>query len=120
MANARNIGATFERDVAHLLTDAGFPAMRGQQRSGTEIEDVICPTLSEFHLECKRHKKHWNVLYKIFQKAKTDRPGIEAPIIFMHAPATSGERRKPVLVAMEYSDFVDLLRGYKASLRAGD
>lgn len=53
--NSRRKGAEAERELASALTDAGFPARRGQQFcGGAESPDVICPTLGRVHWECKR------------------------------------------------------------------
>lgn len=52
--NSRQKGARGERELAHYLGDAGFPARRGQQFSGgTDSPDVICPSLSAIHIESK-------------------------------------------------------------------
>lgn len=40
--------------LAAVLTDAGFPARRGQQfKGGEQSPDVICPTLARWHWESK-------------------------------------------------------------------
>lgn len=53
MTNSRDKGKRIERAWAKELTDAGFPARRGQQYNGIEGEDVVCPSLSRFHCEVK-------------------------------------------------------------------
>ena len=53
--NSRQKGAAAERELAKVLTEAGFPARRGQQFSGSpDSPDVVCPSLPGWHLECKR------------------------------------------------------------------
>ena len=40
--------------LAAVLTDAGFPARRGQQfHGGTDSPDIICPLLNVWHWESK-------------------------------------------------------------------
>lgn len=52
--NAKNKGSRGERMLAQVLTDAGFPARRGQQfKGGENSPDVLCPTLNRWHLESK-------------------------------------------------------------------
>jgi Holliday junction resolvase len=55
--NSRQKGKAGELELAHYLTDAGFPARRGQQfRGGGDSPDVVCESLSGlgFDIECKR------------------------------------------------------------------
>lgn len=55
--NSRAKGKRGELELAHRLTELGYPARRGQQRKGGEDSpDVICEGLTEkgFHIECKR------------------------------------------------------------------
>ena len=53
--NSRAKGAQAEREVAKIFTSCGFPARRGQQFSGIgESPDVVCPTLTNIHIEVKR------------------------------------------------------------------
>ena len=52
--NSRDKGKRGELELAHWLTDHGYPAHRGQQFSGgNDSPDVVCPALP-FHIECKR------------------------------------------------------------------
>lgn len=53
--NSRSKGKRGELEFAKLLTDAGFPARRGQQFKGTkDSPDVVCEVLPQFHFEVKR------------------------------------------------------------------
>lgn len=53
--NSRAKGASAERELAHYLTLLGFEAWRGQQFSGSpDSPDVVCPSLGNLHIECKR------------------------------------------------------------------
>ena len=56
--NSRDKGCVGEREFAHYLSDAGFPAERGQQHAGgNESPDVRCPALADVHFEVKRTEK---------------------------------------------------------------
>ena len=45
--NANRKGKAFERQVAHILSDNGFPARRGQQFAGSpDSPDVVSRRLS--------------------------------------------------------------------------
>jgi len=47
-------GSRGERMLASILSEAGFPARRGQQfKGGSESPDIICPTLARWHWESK-------------------------------------------------------------------
>jgi Holliday junction resolvase len=53
--NSRAKGARGEIELAHFLTDHGFPSKRGQQHAGgVDSPDVITPADFPFHVECKR------------------------------------------------------------------
>jgi Holliday junction resolvase len=52
--NSRAKGAAAELELAKVLTASGFPAERGQQRKGgADSPDVLCPSLTGFHIEAK-------------------------------------------------------------------
>lgn len=52
--NSRAKGKRGELQLAHKLTELGYPAERGQQRKGGEDSpDVLCPSLKGWHIECK-------------------------------------------------------------------
>jgi Holliday junction resolvase len=53
--NSRTKGKVGEREFAHVLSDNGFPARRGQQFCGGPASpDVICAALPWLHVEVKR------------------------------------------------------------------
>lgn len=76
--NSRQKGARAERELAKKLTEAGFPARRGQQFSGIEGEDVICESLP-IHFEVK-HVEKLNV-YKAMEQSKLDATDGMMPIV---------------------------------------
>lgn len=56
--NSRAKGCRGERELAAYLTGKGHPSHRGQQfAGGHDSPDVICESLDNFHLECKRTER---------------------------------------------------------------
>ena len=56
--NSRSKGKRGELELAHYLTDRGFPARRGQQHSGSpDSPDVVVVDLPWLHVEAKRCEK---------------------------------------------------------------
>lgn len=56
--NSKLKGKNGELELSHYLTERGFPARRGQQFKGTpDSPDIICDSLSSYHIECKRVEK---------------------------------------------------------------
>ena len=51
--NANRKGKAFERKVAHILSDNGFPARRGQQFAGSPDSPDVVSSDFPFHIECK-------------------------------------------------------------------
>lgn len=77
--NSRDKGARGERELAAYLTDKGHPSRRGQQfAGGPDSPDVICPSLDNFHLECKRTERL--KLYDAMDQAIGD-AGTKTPIV---------------------------------------
>lgn len=51
-------GKNGERELAHFLSDRGFPSVRGQQHAGgSESPDVRVQGLDDIHFECKRTER---------------------------------------------------------------
>lgn len=52
--NSRQKGKRGELQLAKALTELGHPARRGQQfAGGKDSPDVVCESLSAWHIECK-------------------------------------------------------------------
>lgn len=52
--NSRAKGKRGELQLAHKLTELGYPARRGVQfKGGADSPDVICPALKDWHIEVK-------------------------------------------------------------------
>lgn len=78
--NSRQKGKRGELELAHFLTEHGFPARRGQQYSGTETSaDVLAEGLEDYHLEGKRVQSFQ--LYAALQQAIEDGGGKKTPIV---------------------------------------
>ena len=72
---SRDKGKRGELELAHWLTERGYPARRGQQfRGGPDSPDVICDL--PFHIECKRTEKL--SVYAALEQANldSDLPGV--------------------------------------------
>jgi Holliday junction resolvase len=102
---SRNKGAGFERTVAAMLRDAGFPnAARGlgQARSGGEVPDVDG---TGYWIECKARKA--------IDVTGAYEQGIEACAGARPVIAITKRDRGPVLVTMSFDEFVRLAGGIK-------
>lgn len=99
--NSRAKGKRFELQVAHMFTDAGFPARRSQQYAGANGDhDVVgIPGLA---VECKANE-HLN-LYAAMEQSSRDKREGETPIV-VHKKS-----RKPVLVTMYWEDWIEMFR----------
>ena len=94
-------GKRGELEFSHFLADAGYPARRGQQFSGTpDSPDVICESLP-FHIECKRCEAP--SLYPTMEKNQADAG---------NNPAVKFHRRsgKPWLTILMTGEFLKLIK----------
>ena len=71
-------GATGERELAKLLTDAGYTCRRGCQYDGRGAADVI--GLPNIHIECKRVERL--DLYAAVEQSIRDAGNFEMPTVF--------------------------------------
>lgn len=113
--NSRAKGATFEVFVSHIFTRFGLPAIRGQQRSGTEERDIIVSNklfVRWFSVECENRAGGYSAFYKKFFQSKRDCKDEQRPLVVFHETAKKGQKRKPVIVAMQLEDFLTLLYAY--------
>ena len=107
--NSRAKGAAFERKIANILKERGFPsAHRGQQFSGTpDSPDVKCDELKEFGLELKAVE---NInINKAYEQSLKD-SGKATPIVIYK------KNNKPILVVMELHDWIDLVQFAKGKI----
>ena len=98
--NANRKGKAFERKVAHILSDNGFPARRGQQFAGSpESPDVVSDDFP-FHVECKAVEK-LNLDNAMLQSIKD--AGEKAPFV-IHK-----KNHSDILFTCKLDDFLILL-----------
>jgi len=99
-ASQKNKGKRGELELAHMLTDHGFPAHRGVQFSGgPDSPDVICESLP-FHFECKR-TEHLRI-HESMRQAIRDAGDM--------TPAVAHRRnRDDWLVTLKLSDLLELM-----------
>ena len=104
MKNPKAKGSQGERELAALLTDAGFPAHRNDQRDvgGFDNPDISAEGLEGYHFEVKRVER-LNVGEAMHQ-AERDAAG-RVPIV------AHRRNRQPWLVTMHLTDWLRLIRG---------
>jgi len=103
--NSKRKGKSGELAVAHMLTDAGFPARRGQQVKGTEDSpDVECELLSDYHIEVK-YTERFN-LYAALAQAMGDAPN-KIPLVIHR------KKRQPWVAVLPLSDLLCILSDKK-------
>lgn len=104
--NSRTKGKVGELELAHYLSDRGFPARRGQQFSGGgESPDIVCPALRDgigAHIEAKRVER-LNVDLAIEQCIR-DSGGLAGAHLVMHR-----RNKKPWLVTLPLDEFLALV-----------
>lgn len=109
-AHSRRRGATAERELADVIRSYGYPAMRGQQRSGLEQADVVGGP-EGWHFESKRTEA-LNV-WRAFEQAQRDRkPGEVAAV------ATRRDR-SPWLAIVELDTLLRLIKAAGVGALAG-
>jgi len=97
---ARRKGHGWERKVANLFGDAGYPGRRQWQRQeGHANPDVLCPP---FWLECKAQKQP--NIRAAYAQAVADCPDECVP-----AAVTKRDRETP-LISLSLKDFLELVR----------
>ncbi len=100
--NSRAKGAAGEVELAHVFTDHGIPAKRGQQHAGgVESPDIIAADASfPFHVEGKRVEA--GNLYNWLAQAERD-AGAKIPIV---AHRRNGRRWVAILFLDDFLNFV--------------
>lgn len=105
MTNSRQKGARAERELAHKLSEWGFPCRRGQQFSGANGDaDVV--GLPFLHIECKAVER-LNI-YDAMDQSRRDAREDEIPVTIMK------KNRKPWLLVIDLDEFE---RFYKAWIK---
>jgi len=113
MINSRRKGKTGELELAHLLTEAGFPARRGQQIKGTQDSpdiEFLDPSLGKrLYVECKR-RQSLN-LHKTMAIAVSESGEGQTPVI-MHR-----RNSEDWLMTVRLSDGLKMLEAFIALYR---
>lgn len=96
-------GKVGEREVARLLTEAGFPARRGQQfKGGGDSPDVVCDGLPGMHIEVKRTERFQ--LYPALTQAIADGDDLETPVVFHRSNGNEW------VVVLRAADFLSIMK----------
>lgn len=100
--NTKRKGSEGERELARLLTEAGYSAHRNEQRytGGLGNPDVSADGLGQFHIECKRQENLG--LPAAMRQAQRDAAG-KVPVV-MHR-----RNREPWLCTMLLTDWLHLM-----------
>ena len=103
--NSRDKGKRGELELAHFLTDNGFPAHRGQQfAGGGDSPDVVCPALP-FHIECKRVEA--GNPYDWLAQATRDATGTgKTPVVFHR------RNERQWIAVIQATDLLELVKKY--------
>ena len=102
---SRRKGKSGELELAHQLTDLGFPCRRAQQYCGSASSADILG-LQGIHPECKRTESL--SLYKAMDQAIADSAGTDdLPAVFHR------RSKRPWLVVMKLEDWAELYRAYR-------
>lgn len=102
--NSRAKGAAGELELAHKLTELGYPSRRGQQFSGNNGDADVVGDLEGIHIECKRVEAlNLDTAYE--QAVNDAREGL-IPAVFHR------KNRKPWKVTLSLEDFIKLYGAY--------
>lgn len=98
--NSKHKGSAGERELCAVLTAAGFPAHRNDQRflGGYDNPDIDAEGLEAYHIECKRVER-LNVS-DAFAQAVMDSAG-KVPVV-VHR-----KNREPWLITLRLEDWLD-------------
>lgn len=98
--NSRQKGARYEREIAHVLNDNGYPSHRGQQFSGgKDSPDVISPDFP-LHIEAK-HVERLDLYGAMTQSI---RDAGEKPPCVVHRKNNSES-----LITLKLQDFLNII-----------
>ena len=98
--NSKKKGSAGERELCSVLTAAGFPAHRNDQRflGGYDNPDIDAEGLEAYHIECKRVER-LNVS-DAFAQAVIDSAG-RIPVV------AHRKNREPWLITLRLEDWLD-------------
>lgn len=78
---SRDKGKRFERQVAHIFRQWGYPARRTAQVDGGLAADVLVEDMPRLHVECKHHKRIGAM--RFMDQAMRDKKTDARPIVFL-------------------------------------
>lgn len=107
--NSRSKGANGERELAGVLSEFGFAARRGQQRSGVDSADVIDGPPG-WHIEVKRVERL--NLWQAFAQAQRDAPNGETPLV------AARRNHGPWLAIVDLRVLLGMIAGRSANAKA--
>jgi len=107
--NSRDKGARFERKVAELFKDWGYPAFRTAQFEGKSGNCADVEGVPGIHIEAKFCQKMQ--LYNWMAQAVRDNAASKKPKlpVVIHKA-----NNKDILVTMRFDDWIDLYREWEA------
>lgn len=109
---SRQKGKRGELELAHKLTDLGFPCKRAQQYcGGASSADIL--GLSHVHPECK-FVERLNIVEAYEQACRDSAGTTDMPVVFHR------RSRKPFLVTMGLDDWAKMYRAYLDGLNHED
>lgn len=94
----RNKGATYEREIVHVLVERGYMAARNLTQTREGGADII---LQDFIIECKRRASI--AVYDWLDQATLAAKGRKRPLV-----VARGDRRESVVI-LRLEDFLDLV-----------
>jgi len=101
MTNSIQKGKRGEREVAKLLSDHGYWAERGQQRSGSPDSPDVKHDIEGVYIEVKFTEKF--SVYAALTQAEKDCGEKDIPVVFHR------RRHKPWVVVMDAHQWMDLV-----------
>ena len=105
--NSKQKGARFERQVAGMFKDFGYPAFRTAQYEGKTGDCADVEGVPYIHLECK-HQQKMHLYDWIAQAVRDSQKRGNKPVV-IHK-----QNHKEVLVTMRFDDWIDLYREWEA------
>ena len=107
--NSRDKGARFERKVAELFREWGYPAFRTAQFSGKTGECADVEGVPYIHIECKHCERMtlYDWMAQAIRDSKANKE--QKPPVVIHKA-----NNKPVLVTMLWEDWIELYKEWEA------
>jgi Holliday junction resolvase len=98
---SKDKGKRGEREVAALMREYGFEAVRGQQHSGSPDSPDVKHNMMNFHVEVKRAERFR--LFEALAQARADAKPSDVPLVFHRMNNTEW------VIIMSARDFLKLI-----------